>query len=105
MLERAELNLNALLAIVVMLEEILTDCSLVQLLKQLEGIVWIELLDKSMPPERFTQALNVSPNSTDNDIGAKVSTPVPLQDWKGETPSDVRLEGKDATSLWQFWNA
>ena len=77
MLERAELNLNALLAIVVMLEEILTDCSLVQLLKQLEGIVWIELLDKSMPPERFTQDSNaLLPSVPLNDIGAKVSNPV-----------------------------
>jgi hypothetical protein len=62
----------------------------------------IELLDKSMLPERFTQVLNALAPSVLNDIGANVSTPVPLQFWKTLSPIDVILEGKDATSLWQF---
>ena len=63
--------------IVIILEENLTNCSLLQFLKQPEGIVWIELLDKSMPPERFTQDSNaLLPSVPLNDIGAKVSNPV-----------------------------
>ena len=63
------------------------------------------LRDKSKEPERFAQALNAVAPSVVNDIGAKVSTPVPLQVAKALTSIDVRLEEKDATSLRQKENA
>ena len=65
----------------------------------------IELLEKSITPERFPQLANASGPSAVNDIGAKVSTPVPLQEPKLFKPIDLRLEEKDATSLWQLLNA
>ena len=65
----------------------------------------IELLEKSITPERFPQLANASGPSAVNDIGAKVSTPVPLQVAKALTSIDVRLEEKDATSLRQKENA
>ena len=94
--------------IICILEENLTDCRFLQFTKVLPRNDVKVLLEKSMVPERFTQfrnALNPIPPTT-NDIGAKVSNPVPLQFWKAPGPKDVNLEEeKDATSLWQPSNA
>ena len=71
------------------------------------------LLEKSMVPERFKQFSNDLSPSTDNDIGAKSSNPIKVVGkvqpglphvMKALLPIDVILEGKDATSLWQFEN-
>ena len=95
--------------ILVRLEENLTDCRFTQLSKGNPTLVSIVkvLLEKSMMPERFAQRLNaLNPNpSVLNDIGAKISTPVPEQLWKAPGPKVVNLEEeKDATSLWQLSN-
>ena len=90
---------NADAAMVVALSENLTDCSLVHPPKQKEGIVVIELLEKSMLPERFTQPFHALAPSERNDIGEKVSTPVPEQFRKAFALISVILEGKDDTSL------
>ena len=75
-MERTSLKANtAVFAIVVMFEENVTDCRFLQVLKQSVGIVVIELLDKSMLPERFAQLENALSPSELNDIGAKVSNP------------------------------
>jgi hypothetical protein len=74
-------------------------------LNVLSAIAVIELLDKSILPERFIQVLNAEEPKVFNDIGAKVSTPVPEQFWKALSPILVILEEKDATSLWQRLNA
>ncbi len=101
--------------IICILEETLTDCRLLQLLKgdprETPDNVTL-LLEKSMLPERFLQlanALNASPPKLPwlkfNDIGANNSNPVPLQFWKAPGPIALILEEKDATSLWQLSNA
>ena len=63
------------------------------------------LRDKSKEPERFVQPLHALVPSELNDIGAKVSTPVPLQSWKALSPILVILEEKDAVSLLHLANA
>ena len=68
-------------------------------------VVSVLLRDKSKEPERFVQELNARVPSVLNDIGAKVSTPVPLQFWKARASITVIPEEKDATSLLQFTNA
>jgi len=74
----------------------------------------IELLDKSIVPERFVQVSNALDPRKLNDIGANVSNPVigrpgiksgAPQITKALPPILVILEGKDATSLWQRTNA
>jgi hypothetical protein len=106
--------LKELFSKLMILEENFTDCRFLALKKQLALIFAIELLDKSMSPERFVQYSNALFPSTDNDIGAKVSNPVigvegilagAPQFLKVFEPIDVSLEEKDATSLWQFTNA
>ena len=92
-------------AIVVIAEETITDCRFEHDPKHPAGIAVIELLEKSMLPERFTQPPNAPFASVLNDIGAKVSTPVPLQFWKALAPILVILEEKDAMSLLQRLNA
>ena len=67
--------------------------------------VSVLLRDKSKEPDKFTQVVNALAPRERNDIGAKVSTPEPLQFWKAEALISVILEGKDATTLWQFRNA
>jgi len=71
----------------------------------LASIVVSVLFDKSKEPERFTQLLNALALSELNDIGAKVSTPVPLQSLKALSLISVILEEKDAMSLLQRLNA
>ena len=67
-------------------------------------VVSVLLRDKSKEPDRFVQPLNALRPSPLNDIGAKVSTPVPEQSLKAPLPIDVILEEKDATSLRQRLN-
>ena len=57
------------------------------------------LRDKSKEPERFAQPLNALIPRERNDIGAKVSTPVPEQFRKAFALISVILGGKDDTSL------
>jgi len=93
-------------AIVIIAEENITDCSLEHDPKHPGGIDVIELLEKSMLPERFTQPPNATIPSVLSDIGANNSNPEGLlHPAKAELPIDVSLEEKDATSLWQFSNA
>ena len=81
MLERSSSNANtAESAIVVILGENITDRRFLQVLKQPAGIVMIILLDKSMLPERFAQYSNALFPSVLNDIGAKVSNPVIVEE-------------------------
>jgi len=71
----------------------------------LKIVVSVLLRDKSKEPERFAQPLYALSPRPLNDIGAKVSTPVPEQSLKALSPILVILEGKDATSLLQRLNA
>jgi len=63
------------------------------------------LRNKSKEPERFTQPFNALSPSVLNDIGAKVSTPVPLQFWNAFAPILVILEEKEAFRRMQPFNA
>ena len=68
-------------------------------------VVSMLLRDKSKEPERFVQPLNALIPRERNDIGANVSNPEPLHSLKAEVPISVIVDGKDATTLWQPWNA
>ena len=61
--------------------------------------------DKSKEPDKFTQVLNALVPRERNDIGANVSNPEPLQFWKADVSISVIVDGKDATRVWQPWNA
>ncbi len=63
-------------AIVVIADENVTDVRFLQFAKDLLGSIVIELLEKSILPERFAQASNAVLPRELNDIGAKVSNPV-----------------------------
>ena len=62
------------------------------------------LRDKSKEPERFTHLRNASAPSVVNDIGAKVSTPVPEQSLNAEAPIDIMVDGNVPDSLGQVSN-
>ena len=91
--------------IVVMEGDIVKEDSLESLNVPGRIVVSVLLRDKSKEPTRFTQALNAWEPRERNDIGAKVSNPEPLHCLKASSPISVIVDGKDATSLWQCWNA